>query len=376
MSTPGRIIIVLFFLLFRLGIVLFDVRRSRKAAQQSLLMLSLFTPVLLYSISAVTWMLLPKSLFFSSSLGYYAILAFEMLHTHMLLFCYLLLHNMAKRSILSRFPLVFIGLLLLAFLLPVLLNSTYVNPSRSGSDKLKFMLLIAGIIALFVLIYLFLSSSITESMLTESLSSSKQEIDAKRADEIEKMYNNTRKMRHEIGDQLAIVERLLHEGNTEAGELYLRKIKEEFHPLLHTGCAPLDAQIALKDTEIRAHGFEFHYELCPLNGIVLTDRELCSLTSNLLDNALEACIEERFKDAVIDFRILRVKDMLFIQCINPTRKKAAEISNGKIRTSKDPNIHGFGIPIMQEIVRKHHGLFDLRIENGHFNVMISIPQSA
>ncbi|MBO4411831.1 MAG: GHKL domain-containing protein, partial [Lachnospiraceae bacterium] len=131
--------------------------------------------------------------------------------------------------------------------------------------------------------------------------------------------------------------------------------------------------IALKDAEIRKCGFEFQYELSPLSHLNVLDHELCSLAGNLLDNAIEACVSERIPDTVIQFKILHIRDMLFLQCSNPTAKNPSVISRDRIATTKDPNVHGFGIPIMESIVRKYGGIYDMKIENGQFKVLISIP---
>ncbi len=373
MNTVLRVVLFLFFFALRLAFTIVYVVKTRRKHQKALLATAILSPVLLYAVSVFVWSLLPRSLFFSPDLGLYALLGFELLHCHLLLFSFVMLNFLERKHQLTLFPLVFVALLLVSVQVPVLLILWIRFSDPTDWDILNYVLLFLNVLLFFVLLYLFLSSFLTEAMLQESLSDSKRKADERRYQEINEMYERTRKLNHEIRNHMAVVEQMIQEGRIEEGASYLKQIRDDFHPVIHTGCAPLDALIALKDAEIRKCGFEFQYELSPLSHLNVLDHELCSLAGNLLDNAIEACVSEKIPDTVIQFKILHIRDMLFLQCSNPTAKNPSVISRDRIATTKDPNVHGFGIPIMESIARKYGGIYDMKIENGQFKVLISIP---
>lgn len=105
---------------------------------------------------------------------------------------------------------------------------------------------------------------------------------------------------------------------------------------------------------------------------MLRDDELCVLLTNMLENAMEACMKmpeesERF----IRFKLRATEDHLIAACENSTDAELMISANENVATSKaSAESHGFGIPVMRQIAEKHNGKFSVACAKGVFSVKV------
>jgi len=108
----------------------------------------------------------------------------------------------------------------------------------------------------------------------------------------------------------------------------------------------LNAEISLPDS-------------CPVS-----EYHLCSIFSNLMDNAIHACCrlspEEKRR---IELRCRPVNDYLFIQCENPVPKT---------RNLRSSFHHGYGLQILKETADKYDGTVKFQTKQGHFLASLSL----
>lgn len=102
----------------------------------------------------------------------------------------------------------------------------------------------------------------------------------------------------------------------------------------------------------------------------LEDTDLCSLLTNLLDNAIEGCgrlaeNQSKWLQLVMHLR----GDYLVL-----TVKNTAVFSKaGNRRTSKaEPLEHGYGTQIIHEIIEKYHGLINIDWHDGIYEIRIAL----
>ena len=108
----------------------------------------------------------------------------------------------------------------------------------------------------------------------------------------------------------------------------------------------------------------------------IADADLCTLLSNLLDNAVEACARlpegaERFIQVSLEAR----QDLLVIRCSNsaPPRGEGAEFPT----TKPDPDSHGLGLPAMRRVVERYDGALEASQTGGVFTLraVLRIPEA-
>lgn len=100
--------------------------------------------------------------------------------------------------------------------------------------------------------------------------------------------------------------------------------------------------------------------------------DLSILIGNLLDNAIEACMQipeekERFIRIYVDI----VKKQLYISVTNSMNGRARKLGNSYL--SAKQGCHGFGLLRIDSIVSKYHGFINRQTENGIFATEVMLP---
>ncbi len=143
---------------------------------------------------------------------------------------------------------------------------------------------------------------------------------------------------------------------------------------LHTGNYVLDAVVSSKlwlassqGIEVSIHAFypEIHH---------IGDDDLCAITGNLLDNAIEACarITEENQTRFISFSLL-VKGKNLVLSIKNSYSGLVKREGERYLTSKGEQFHGIGIQYVDSIVDKYQGHVLREYENGVFETHVSLP---
>ena len=99
--------------------------------------------------------------------------------------------------------------------------------------------------------------------------------------------------------------------------------------------------------------------------------DLCTIISNLLDNALEA-VELLEKDKRWITMIFRYDDlMVYCNVVNPYAG-GLNIYKNKILSKKNTKNHGYGLINVKHSVDIYNGSIDITTENGVFHVLIAL----
>lgn len=114
--------------------------------------------------------------------------------------------------------------------------------------------------------------------------------------------------------------------------------------------------LQIKMNEAQEHNIrtDCHITLPPLkDNSNLNYLELSSLFFNLLDNAIESCIRSGSNDPFLTLEISWHKKILQIHMENT---KDSMIQFDGSTTKEDKESHGFGLKIIEEIIREHDGI--------------------
>lgn len=93
-----------------------------------------------------------------------------------------------------------------------------------------------------------------------------------------------------------------------------------------------------------------------VNEFGMEDEEICSILKNLVMNGLEAATKVPPDIAHVTLQVLPTKGGYEIRCINDCIG-AVDFSK---TTKKDRNNHGYGVAIVEEIVKRNHGTIERR----------------
>lgn len=193
-------------------------------------------------------------------------------------------------------------------------------------------------------------------------------------DEINRRYNESRKIRHDINNHLLAVSALIERGSIDEAKRYIAEVSEQSDLAampVKTGRNVLDALLFKKTEQAAEKGCKIAFEIdCPISGSV-SDYDLCTIFGNIIDNAIDAVSV----GGSISVKIGKQLEMLYISCENPFSGELKRRGDRIITTKKDIASHGFGIMRVRELAGRYGGDVNITAENGVFLIEILLNTS-
>ena len=194
-------------------------------------------------------------------------------------------------------------------------------------------------------------------------------------DEVETMYRKMRGWRHDYHNHIQVLKAHMGLSQYEEATDYLDKLEEDLttvDTVLKTGNVMVDAILNSKLTMIQEKKIAVDATAIVPGDISISGIDLSVLIGNLLDNAMEACMQiPREQDRFIRIYIDIIKKQLYIAVTNSTAGRVQK--NGMHFLSDKPGNHGFGLLRIDSIVAKHHGYLNRQTENGVFATEVTLP---
>ena len=184
-----------------------------------------------------------------------------------------------------------------------------------------------------------------------------------------------RSFRHDIASHLGLLKMMLERGESEKAIQHLEGIYQEFAQVsfqkIHIGDELLDAILSMMNQQALEKDIKLEV-MGKIENIKKPDvYELCTIFSNAISNAVEACIKVGSKGPII-IKILEHNEMLFFIFENPgTEEMYQEILKGDTSKSDKKN-HGFGVLNMKRAVSRLQGNMEYRYESGKIILEILI----
>lgn len=180
------------------------------------------------------------------------------------------------------------------------------------------------------------------------------------------------KIRHDIQNQYTYMRTMLDSGDVEG-------LRDYFDELTSTFAAPLGAMedygnramnliFHMESTKARNLGVEMQVKAVMPHELPFSDLDMVKLYTNVIDNAIEACVGEKRNGASISVVVNVMGEYLFTRIKNPTYKTASFLKCGITTTKGDTRVHGKGMSIVRAIVQKYDGSIRYAIEDGEFIV--------
>lgn len=192
----------------------------------------------------------------------------------------------------------------------------------------------------------------------------------------EENLSEIHKIRHDIRNQYAYMRTMLDSGDVEGLRSYFDELTSTFAAPLGSmedyGNHTMNLIFHMEATKARNAGVEMEIKALVPHDLPFKDRDLVKLYTNVIDNAIEACVAENHENATVSMTVNVVGEYLFSRVQNPTSKKGSFLESGITTTKGDTRVHGKGMSIVQSIVQKYDGSIRYAIENGEFIVEFMI----
>lgn len=161
------------------------------------------------------------------------------------------------------------------------------------------------------------------------------------------------KIRHDLKNHLSYVHILLDEGKTEEAKEFIEELTAKHDEVLNSfSCSNsvIGAIINMESSKARRMGIAFQPHAVVPPNLPIDKTDLCSLITNLLDNAF--LYQDGRMPVKID--IYTYKDYLRITAINSI-PEGTEKTAAALKTSKSPKRHGYGTKIVKSIAVAYDG---------------------
>ena len=162
----------------------------------------------------------------------------------------------------------------------------------------------------------------------------------------------------------------LEEGETEEAKEYIREISQPIQKLtktVWTGVDVVDVIISSKVEKMRNKGISWDINAEFPKNTNIQPYDLCTILSNLLDNAVEA-VERTGRKGNISLTIRKINYFLMIRIANSCIGKNNSFDALPKTTKEDKTMHGWGLQNVQQTVQKYGGTLKFRQEENQFIV--------
>lgn len=266
--------------------------------------------------------------------------------------------------------------LLISIVIGCILNMLSIK-LPAGNGQLYLAIAVAGLVLINVGVCYFVSDLDVKSKVIQENEMLKlqQEYSKQYIKNASVEYEALRKLRHDFKNNYSVIYTLVSENKTDKGLEFISRCIEtlmETEIFVNTNNDIVNAVINSKFSIAKSFGIE-----CTCFSINdfkdIDDSDLCRLLSNMLDNAVAACIQSHLDNKSINLKI-KFDDYNYIFNLKNTIDKSVLKNNPQLITTKsDKTSHGMGTIIIQEIAEKYNGECNFYEEKSFFccNVVLS-----
>lgn len=197
----------------------------------------------------------------------------------------------------------------------------------------------------------------------------------KNYDSLKLIHEEQSKTAHDLKNHLNILRKYVREQRQSEALTYLEDIIKPFNDKdmeVWTGNDIIDFIVNSKSMEARSLNVRMLYDIHMIKEIKLSDRDINCILSNLIDNAIEAATKLE-DDRWVRLSLKNINDMFIIKIENNYGNSIIKKRNKLLTDKEDKKIHGLGIKIVKETVKKYDGYIDFYYDNLVFKVTVGIP---
>lgn len=211
-----------------------------------------------------------------------------------------------------------------------------------------------------------------DKLIAKKVAAFENEILQKHYAEVENMYKKMRGWRHDYRHHIQAMK--VHAANGEYDEIakYLDLLDDDLtnvETVIKTGNRMADAILNSKLSLAAEKQITVKAEAKIPVSLTVSELDLCVIIGNLLDNAIDACMELPAPERLIRIYMEMKGNYLYLALTNTAGGKKKQ----HFRTTKGAG-HGFGIARIDAIVKKYGGYVTRASEDGAFSTEVLLPQ--
>lgn len=240
-----------------------------------------------------------------------------------------------------------------------------------------FLLIVSAMFFLFDIYFLYTFQRFSRTKQAEKTSAlilQQSQMQKKAYADLLDQYQASVRIVHDVKHHLYAFEALMRQGDYDKAETYkktMTEVLDQFVPTFRSKNQMLAVILNQTIAEAKRGHIRLELNIADIDMRPLSDYDLTTILSNLLENALEACVQLQDTEAYIHLDIDRRLGFLVLHVENPCEQFT--LSRAEMFESTKPDHMGVGLLNVRKTVEQYHGVMKIAIEHQRFNVQISIP---
>lgn len=256
--------------------------------------------------------------------------------------------------------LLILAVLFISIIISFFLTFVAMQEIPNNTRWLIVMCILGMVVINIVTVYLVVNLSRKNSAVRENqLLRIQQKYQQQYMETAEKQYETIRKLRHDFKNHNIVISSLLDNEDFEKAKQYINDYLKQLSvsgTFVNTNNNIVNAIINCK-AEI-AKSLEIETSIITVSDFSgIDDLDLCSLISNMFDNAIDAC--RMVKENKQIYFSVKKEDLSYTFCMkNSIAGSVIKDNPDLITTKKDKHLHGLGTKIIRDIAKKYNGMVD------------------
>lgn len=194
---------------------------------------------------------------------------------------------------------------------------------------------------------------------------------AEKYETLKTAYMDYHRLRHDFYDHISVLDSLKAAGDEERLNNYITQMKTDFENLeniVFCDNTAVDMLVGNKARTAQEKGIRTEFSLKDTVSCGIDDMDLCSIFSNLLNNAIRGAEEFDGNKYIV------MKSYIKAGCFVITCRNSSDMPEPDMKTTKnDKDKHGFGMQITKNISKKLSGNAVFEYDEGEFIAIVNIP---
>ena len=291
-----------------------------------------------------------------------------------LLLCFTLAINRIfnkKKELLKKYSWLLLSVALIMLIVTVLIS--FSDAYIQVMNPTMFVILFGVLLILFIVVFFcsFMLTEYDENQYKLQLSDLKNQMLEQSISEIEKTFILWKKEVHDYKHNIINLITMAEKNDINGIKNFLETENNLLGKKIHyykTGNDTVDTILSIKQNIAEGKGIKFLINVQIPENCCVSSAHFASILGNLLDNAIEACMDEN--SPIIRVKIKQIKEFLVINISNTYTKK--DLSFKTTKSSKE--FHGIGITSVKQTIKQYSGEFLAERIGETVNVRIMIPE--
>jgi len=206
-----------------------------------------------------------------------------------------------------------------------------------------------------------------DANLRRGLMEREQETQKQFYEELKNVYDGFRRLRHEMKNHVMYMRLMLQAREYEKLAVYLDEIESQSEGqqiLVVTENYYVNGVVDQKYQYARSRGIEMEVSVLLPETLELEVMDLCSVLSNLLDNAIEGCRGAAAPKITVVVKL--VKEYISINITNTVKEDVLKKNPHLLTSKKDREFHGLGTQVVRDLVARYDGVAEFGCTNQVF----------